>query len=240
MSKKIYLSPSNQPSNIYCVGDTNEKVQMEDIAKRVKAILDAEYDCETVMATISLSIGSDGRPKEAKTKGCDVYLAIHSNAGGAGKASGAVAFYHPSNSDGKALATNIVKELNAICPVKSNRSTSVASGMNAFNGSGYGEIRTPNQYGLITVLAETDFHDNPQTAQWIINSKDAIARAYVVAIVNTFNIAKKQVSPVIPPPATTPRYYRVQVGAYSQKVNAEAMLAKVKAAGFTDAFIKTE
>ena len=100
-----------------------------------------------------------------------------------------------------------------------------------------GEIRTPNQYGLITVLAETDFHDNPQAAQWIINSKDAIARAYVVAIVNTFNIAKKQVPPVTPPPATPPRYYRVQVGAYSQKTNAEVMLAKIKAAGF-DAIIK--
>ncbi len=34
--------------------------------------------------------------------------------------------------------------------------------------------------------------------------------------------------------------YRVQVGAYSVKANADAMLAKVKAAGFTDAFIKTE
>lgn len=36
------------------------------------------------------------------------------------------------------------------------------------------------------------------------------------------------------------KLYRVQVGAYSVKANAEAMLAKVKAAGFKDAFIKTE
>ena len=36
------------------------------------------------------------------------------------------------------------------------------------------------------------------------------------------------------------KLYRVQVGAYSVKANADAMLAKVKAAGFTDAFIKTE
>ena len=34
------------------------------------------------------------------------------------------------------------------------------------------------------------------------------------------------------------KYYRVQVGAYSVKANADAMLAKIKAAGFTDAFIK--
>ena len=39
-------------------------------------------------------------------------------------------------------------------------------------------------------------------------------------------------------PTTPKKYYRVQVGAYSIKANADAMLAKIKAAGFTDAFIK--
>jgi N-acetylmuramoyl-L-alanine amidase len=42
------------------------------------------------------------------------------------------------------------------------------------------------------------------------------------------------------PPQTTNKLYRVQVGAYSVKANADAMLKKVKAAGFTDAFIKIE
>ena len=36
----------------------------------------------------------------------------------------------------------------------------------------------------------------------------------------------------------TKKYYRVQVGAYTVKTNADNMLKKVKAAGFTDAFIK--
>ena len=36
------------------------------------------------------------------------------------------------------------------------------------------------------------------------------------------------------------KYYRVQVGAFTSKSNAEALLNKVKAAGFTDAFIKRE
>ena len=39
-------------------------------------------------------------------------------------------------------------------------------------------------------------------------------------------------------PTTLKKYYRVQVGAYSVKSNADVMLAKIKAAGFTDAFIK--
>lgn len=37
---------------------------------------------------------------------------------------------------------------------------------------------------------------------------------------------------------TPKKYYRVQVGAYSVKANADAMLKKVKAAGFSDAFVK--
>ena len=40
-------------------------------------------------------------------------------------------------------------------------------------------------------------------------------------------------------PIEPKKLYRVQVGSYSVKANAEAMLAKVKAAGFADAFIKT-
>jgi len=39
-------------------------------------------------------------------------------------------------------------------------------------------------------------------------------------------------------PTAPKKYYRVQVGAYSVKANADAMLKKVKAAGFKDAFIK--
>ena len=39
-------------------------------------------------------------------------------------------------------------------------------------------------------------------------------------------------------PTVPKKYYRVQLGAFSVKTNADAMLRKVKAAGFTDAFIK--
>ena len=42
------------------------------------------------------------------------------------------------------------------------------------------------------------------------------------------------------PSSASKKLYRVQIGAYSIKANADAMLAKVKAAGFKDAFIKTE
>ena len=46
---------------------------------------------------------------------------------------------------------------------------------------------------------------------------------------------------LMPPTPTEPKkLYRVQVGAYTVKANADAMLAKIKSAGFEDAFIKIE
>lgn len=44
--------------------------------------------------------------------------------------------------------------------------------------------------------------------------------------------------PSRPPEPAPKKLYRVQAGAYSVKANADAMLSKVKAAGFKEAFIK--
>jgi len=49
---------------------------------------------------------------------------------------------------------------------------------------------------------------------------------------------KKALSPPLLPP--TKKLYKVQVGAYSKKENADAMLSKIKAAGFKDSYIKFE
>ena len=54
------------------------------------------------------------------------------------------------------------------------------------------------------------------------------------------DVKKLLTTPAPTTPSTSKKLYRVQVGAYSVKSNADAMLARVKAAGFTDAFIKIE
>jgi N-acetylmuramoyl-L-alanine amidase len=63
-------------------------------------------------------------------------------------------------------------------------------------------------------------------------------RADVKAILRSNNDAKK--TPASPPSSSPTKLYRVQVGAFAVKANADSMLKKVKSAGFTDAFIKYE
>ena len=196
--KTIYFSPSKQPNNAYCVGNTNEKAEMEQLAANGKTILESEYDCTVVMATLDMGIELTGRPTEAKNKGCEVYIAFHSNSG-TGSSTGAIGLYNPNSEISKALATNIVNELNAVCPIKSNRAEPIQNGMLAFNGAGYGEIRSPEQLGIIPALIETNFHDNPATAQYILDKKDDIARAYVNGIAKTFSLARKVVPVIVAP-----------------------------------------
>lgn len=185
----LYLSPSRQNANTYTGVNTNEKEQMEAVAAIVKTNLEKNYEISVIMATSAYTLAN--RATECKAKGGNFYLAIHSNAGGSGTASGAVGFYQPGGKNSEALAKALVKEIDAIAPVKSNRSQNIVDGMSAFNGYGYAEIREPKKCGIPSVLIEVNFHDNAIIAKWIVSNKNVIAAAIVKAIVNTFGLKPK-------------------------------------------------
>ena len=233
---KVYLSPSKQPHNIYATGNTNEEKEMVEVSKLLKRVLEEEYGIETVLSDLSLDIGRNGRPKEARDKGCSIYLAIHSNAGGSGKAKGAVALFHPASKDSKALGRILVEELNSICPYGSNRSEPLVDGMRAFQGKGFGEIRTPYEYGMTPVLMETNFHDHMDIAKWMNGNKEVIARSYGRALAKFLQVGKKTENDPIKDPvskaADESALYRVQVGAFRKIENAEELKAKLWSVGF--------
>ena len=87
MAKKIYLSPSEQTSNIYAYGNTNEKVQCCKIsAATAEALKRNGFDVINATAP-KLST----RCKEADNWGADLYVPIHTNAHN-GKVSGTRVF----------------------------------------------------------------------------------------------------------------------------------------------------
>lgn len=58
--------------------------------------------------------------------------------------------------------------------------------------------------------------------------------------INQIEAAEKPAPAPTPPPEQTKKLYKVQVGAFTVKANADILLAKLKAAGFKDAYIKQE
>lgn len=91
-------------------------------------------------------------------------------------------------------------------------------------------------------LAESDIIGHYEGFQRGIASNHADPNHWFTKHGKSMHTFRADVAKLLVPSSPTPsgKLYRVQVGAYSNKSNAEAMLSRIKAAGFTDAFIKTE
>ena len=99
-------------------------------------------------------------------------------------------------------------------------------------------IKTSTFYEIVNskapcVYVEADFHDVPDVAKWIIENTVAIGEAICKGICNYFGV--KYIETKAEP--TEDVIYRVQVGAFRNRQYAEDYLKKIKAAGFTDAYI---
>ena len=183
----IYLSPSRQPANPFAAGNTNECEQMTRIANALKPILEARYDCIVYVAQYETPISKYCRPTEAAELGADIYLAIHSNAGGgAGHGYGTQAYYFPGSAQNKLMAENLVKAISAIAPFTDDAEGAI-NGMNLLGGCGYGEVRDPGGFGMLSILLEVEFHDHADSAQWIIDNTEAIAAAIADGLDATFH-----------------------------------------------------
>ena len=189
----IYLSPSRQVHNAYAVRSTNEQEQMYRVAKELKSILQKEYVCSVYTAPVSVPLESHGRAYDAYLRKADVYLAIHSNADPKVNSShyGPMGFYFPGSAQSKRLAQNVVNELSKVTPRGSTVSPNVVNGMLAFDKTGYTDVRDPSNYGMVSILAEVEFHDKSSSARWIMDHPKTIARALANALEKTFGLRKK-------------------------------------------------
>lgn len=188
----IYLSPSKQPDNAYAGYKTSEQDQMYRVAAELQKILENEYVCNVYTAPTTVPLALNGRALDAHNRGADVYLAIHSNADGASRVNyGAIGFYCAACPQSETLAKNIISEMGKIAIKKTTAKPNLVNGMVAFDGTGYSDIRDPSYYGMISVLAEVEFHDNKDSAKWIINHPTDIARALANSLESTIHMRKK-------------------------------------------------
>lgn len=79
MAKKIYLSPSNQVSNSYAYGNTNEMVQCNRIAEAARVALKrCGFDVKKAPQGQNMNTSIN----ESNNWGADLHIPVHTNAGG--------------------------------------------------------------------------------------------------------------------------------------------------------------
>lgn len=167
---RIYLSPSNQYSNIYATGDTSEMEQCEKIADA--AAKELENCGFTVMVGQS---GADiyDRCNESDAFNADMHIPIHTNALNGEYTGGTHIYVYDINN--KYAAECLLDTVGAISPGEDDRIDYMPD---------LYEVYIPQ---ATTVYIECEFHDTLTGAEWIENNTDAIARAIADGVTNYYS-----------------------------------------------------
>lgn len=218
MSKSVYLSPSTQEKNIGAGNYGTEEKRCNQICDTTEKVLKQHgvivYRNKPTMTL--KEVVADSNKKKA-----DIHVAIHTNA--FNKVSrGCEVFCHKFNSEGHKLAKMLYAE---IAPLTPTPDRGVKQGYN-FYGAGK-HMYEVAQTTMPAALIEIAFHDNFFDAVWILSNIENIGIAIAKGILKHLGISYK---------IEITKLYRVQVGAFSSKQNAENLAKQLKNKGF-DAII---
>ena len=221
---KVFLSPSNQYDNVYAYGNTTEGVQCGKIADACKIALERSGVDVMLMHDESMQT----KCAESNKFGADLHVPIHTNAFN-GSVMGTRMFCYNT---GKGMAA--CKAIFArVAPLSPGTSENIQVNQKLY------EVRVP---AAPTAYLECEFHDTVEGAKWVVENAATIGEAIAHGICDYFGVAYKaaeQPKPAQPEQPATNKLYRVQVGAFANRENAEKMLQRVKDAGF-DAFIRQD
>lgn len=231
MASKVFIGVGHGGSDPGAVGNG---LRESDLNLAIAMACQDELARHGVLTKIS-RIKDENDPLSEEIKECnafdpDLAVEIHNNAGGG---DGIEVFHSINGGTGKVLAENIIAEVVKI----GQNSRGAKTRKNSSGGDYYGWIKNTN---APAALVECAFVDN-KTDIKIIDTKEEqiiMGKAIAKGVLKTLGVAYKDETPVVKeePKKEESKLYRVQVGAYSKKANAEAMLQKLKAAGF-DGFI---
>lgn len=209
MSKIWYLSPSNQSANIGVEDYGSEKEQMNLLTDEIIPHLD-RAGVSFHRADPDLSIQK--RVKESNEMDAVFHLALHSNAGGKGKARGPVAYYY--SDAGKAVAQELSDALLALGS-DNNRSANTVQNKTFYELK---RTRAP------ACLLEVDFHDSATGVAFLTGRRSEIAEAIAKVIIEADG--KKFV------PVTNGEYIdrAIEMGLFSRQTEWNSALSKEEAA----------
>ena len=219
MSKRVYISPSDQTENRYAWGNTNEHVQCQKIAEAEAAAL-RRSGVEVKLAAFGTTMAQ--RCAESDAWHADIHNCVHTNAFN-GKVMGTRMFCFAIPGKGYDACKAVFAELAPLSPGTSEN----------IQKASYYEVRVPN---APSVYCECEFHDTAEGAKWIVEHTTAIGEAIAKGLCKYLGVKyvpAKQETPKPADPAQSDTLYRVQVGAFAVRANAEKMLDRLKKAGFT-------
>lgn len=215
MVKRIYINPGHSDTDPGAVGYETERLLNVKVCQFQRDYLLANYTCQ-----VRMNPGSMGKLAEiandANSWGADLFVSNHFNAGGGDGYEALV--YQKSRIPLGQIFEKHVK----------------AAGQNSRGVKLRPDLAVLRLTDMPAILNEGAFVDNQKDiSDW--NEDDELrklAEAYAKATAEALGLERKE--------AGNDVLYRVQVGAYREAENAQAMQKKLKAAGFDGIIVKTQ
>lgn len=229
MTKKIYINPGHSDKDPGAVGYETERELNVKVSNFMRDHLLQNYVVDVRMNPGSMdslsAIANDANEWDA-----DLFVSNHFNAGGGDGWEGLV-YSEKTVPLGSVFAKHVEAAGQNLRPYGEAPGVKLRPGLAVLKYT-----------HMDAILTEGAFVDNKKDIEgWNDDHElQKLGVAYAEAAAEYLQLEKKVASPAPAPqpqPEPVGTLYRVQVGAFSKKANAERKLEAVKAAGFQDAFL---
>lgn len=222
--KKIYINPGHSDKDPGAVGYETERKLNVKVSEFMEEYLTANYDC-TVKMNPGTMDSLTAICNDANTWGADLFVSNHFNAGGG---DGYEALVYSQKR--VALGNIFAKYVKAVG--QNLRLYGAAPGVKIRS-----DLSVLKNTTMPAIVNEGAFVDNRKDIQdWNDDAElKKLGEAYAKAAAEFLGLQKKA-----KPVTTTGTTYRVQVGAYGVRANAEAMQKKLKSYGFDAVIVEVK
>lgn len=214
--KKIYLSPSDQYNNRYADGVHNEGEVCHRISGACEIYL-KKYGFDVLRGKTGTYVA---RCRQANEYNPDLYICIHTNAGGG---DGTLMMCWPGNENNA-----IIKKIyNAVAKISPGKDDGIRARTDLY------EIKYST---ALCAYLEIAFHDNKKEAEWLDLKAQDIGKAIAKAVADYYGykIPEEDEGENV----SRETLYKVQVGAFANKDNAEKLAMDLVKKGY-DVYITT-
>ncbi|TYS68061.1 N-acetylmuramoyl-L-alanine amidase [Sutcliffiella horikoshii] len=222
--KKIYFDLGHGGTDPGAIGNgLHEKDVVLAIGRYIDSLMGEYENVEHKFSRLSdKSLTLSQRTDEANKWGADVLVSVHINAGG-GK--GFESFIYNGNYYGVDEAANVSLQ-NVVHKRIMNRCQFFAD-----RGKKRANFHMVRESKMLAVLTECGFIDNSGDAANLKKQTHlkTIAAGHVEGVAEFLGLKKK----VVAKPKPSGKLYKVQVGAYADKTNAEKMADRLKKDGYS-------
>lgn len=217
---KVFLDAGHGGKDPGALGnEMREKDIALSITKKIGSILNRHNVQVVYSRTTDVFLELSDRARKANNANVDCFVSIHTNAFNDSSAQGVETYSYPGSSKGEKLAKCIQNNVLAAKLYTKSRGTKTA------NFAVLRETKMPS------ALIETAFITNAQDASLLRNKQNEFAEAIAKGILNYLGIHYE--AETKPQPKPGEKLYKVQVGAFSNKANADRLVNELKSKGYS-------